>query len=171
MAAQYSLRWITMWWYGMSWYMGNKLSSPLRYFTIRSRKSLVWAMLIDLPEAILVAAIRSQKLTNSLFSWQPAGWQPHRWPKVMMRCTVQKTHHASAEIFPWPLSPICGGAGEHQEGSVVLSISSQIAYSLEQPRTRVLVRLEFTCFALAKHPGSGFRSVWESSVIPSLCLY
>jgi hypothetical protein len=144
-----------MWWYGMSGYAGKSLSSPRRYLSIRSQNSSAWATVIRLPVAILVAATRSQKFMNSWFSQLLGGKAPHRQPSVMTRCTVQNTCHPSADILPWPLSPICGGAGEHQEGNVVFSMSFQISCSLNLPRMRVLLRSPFTCFACEKCIRSG----------------
>src|SRR6266404_6065302 len=88
-----------------------------------------------------------------------------------MRCTMQNTRHSSADILPWPLLPILGGAGEHQEGNVVFSISSQIVWSLDFPRTRVFPRVGLACFAKEKRTGSGALRFPTSSVIPSLNLY
>ncbi len=70
---------------------------------------------------------RSQKFLRSLFLQISGGKGPHRQPKVTTRCTVQNTCHLSADILPWPLSPICDGAEEHQEDNVVFSMSSQIS--------------------------------------------
>lgn len=124
-----------------------------------------------LPVAILVAATRLQKFLKSWFSRLSGGKEPHRRPKVTTRCMVQNTRHPSADILPWPLSPIRGGAGEHQEGNVVFSMLSQISWSLNLPRTRVLPRFPFARLANEKRPGSGMMRLWVSSVIPSVCLY
>ena len=51
-----------------------------------------------------------------------------------------------------------GGAGVHQEGSVVLVISSQTFVSLVRPSIRTLRRLGFTFCAREKRPGSLFRT-------------
>ena len=110
----------------MSWCVGKSSSSSLRYLSIRSRNSLARAIVMRLPVAILVAATRLQKFLKSWFSRLSGGRRPHRRPKVTTRCTVQNTRHPSADILPWLFSPIRGGAGEHQEGNVVFSMSSQI---------------------------------------------
>ena len=128
-------------------------------------------MVINLPAAILVAMIRSQKLTNSLFLQLSRGEEPHKQHNVIMRCTMQNTYHLSAEIFPWPLLPMCSGARVHQEGSVVLIISSQTFVSLVWPRIQTLQWLGFTFCAQEKCPGSLFWTSWRSSIIPSLHLY
>ena len=156
---------------GDNWCIGNSILSPLRYLSIRSWNSLACAMVIDLLAAILVAATRSQKLINSLFLRLSRGEEPHKWNNITTRCTIQNTCHPSAEIFPWPLSPICGGAGVHQEGSVVLVISFQTIGSLVRLRIWTLRWLGFTFCAQEKCPGSLFRISWKSSVILYLRLY
>ena len=155
----------------MSWCVGKSSSSSLRYLSIRSRNSLAQAIVMRLPVAILVAATRLQKFLKSWFSQLSGGRRPHRRPKVTTRCTVQNTRHPSADILPWLFSPIRGGAGEHQEGNVVFSMSSQISWSLDLPRTRVLLWLPLARFANEKRTWSGIMSLWESSIIPSVCLY
>ena len=159
-----------MWWYEMSWYIGNSLLSPPRYLSIWSWNSLACATVIDCLVAIFVAMIRSQKFRNRRFSWLSQGKEPHRWPSVTMRCTVQKTCHSSAETFPWPLSLMCGEAGVHQDGKVIFSMSAQISWSLVWPRTQVLPWFELICFARARCSGSGLQSLSTLSVIPSWCL-
>ena len=155
----------------MSWCIGKSLLSLLRYLSIRSQNPLAQTIVMHLPVAILVAATRLQKFLKSWFSQLLGGRQPHRRPKVTTRCTVQNTCHLSADILPWLFSPIRGGAGEHLEGNVVFSMPSQISWSLNLPRTRVLPWLPLACFANEKHTWSGIMSLWESSVIPSVCLY
>ncbi len=164
-------RWSEIWWYGMSWYMGKSLFSPWRYLNIELPNSSTLTAVIDLLLAILVAETRSQKFPNSWFSRLLEGKEPHRRPRVTMTCTMQKTRHPSADIFPCPLSPIRGGAGEHQEGSIVFSISFQISWSLNRPSIRVLPWFAFACFARPKRSASGFWRLWNLSIIPSLCLY
>ncbi len=166
-----SIRWIEMWWYGMSWCIGKCSLSPRRYVSIRSQNSSVQATVMLLAVAILVTATRSQKFLKSLFSQLSGGKGPHRWPNIMMRCTVQNTCHLSADILPWPLSPICGGTGEHQEGNVVFSMSSQISWSLDHPRTQVFVQFAFAHLAQEKCTRSGIVRLQDLSVIPSLDLY
>src|SRR6266702_1362778 len=155
----------------MSWCVGKCSLSPHRYVSIRSRNSSARATVMLLAVAILVAATRSQKFLKSLFSRLSGGKGLHRRPNVTMRCTVQNTRHPSADILPWPLSPIRGGAGEHQEGNVVFSMSSQISWSLDRPRTRVFVRFAFARLAQEKRTGSGVVRLQDLSVIPSLDLY